>query len=193
MTLPARSNRLLDRRRSLLLVIDLQTKLLPVVQGHAAIAWNVGRLLTGAATFAVPHLVTEQYPEKLGETFPLGVTTCTPVSKRMFSCRECCEPLAAFRDRGIQQVVLCGIETHVCVLQTALDLVSDGWQVFVVVDATGSRSRLDHETALGRLAAESVVLTTVESVLFEWCETSAAPEFRSVSALVKGKGPGTTE
>jgi isochorismate hydrolase len=146
-------------------------------------------MLTGAATLAVPHLVTEQYPEKLGETVALGVATCIPVSKRMFSCRECCEPLADFRDRGVQQVVLCGIETHVCVLQTALDLVSDGWQVFIAVDATGSRSRLDHETALQRLATESVVLTTVESILFEWCETSSALEFRSISSLVKGKGP----
>ena len=107
----------------------------------------------------------------------------------MFSCRECSEPLTAFRKRGLQQAIICGIETHVCVLQTALDLVADGWQVFIAVDATGSRMQLDQETALGRMAAESVVLTSTESVLFEWCETSTAPEFRTISSLVRQIGP----
>ena len=189
MTLPARSARLLDRNRSLLLLVDLQAKLLPLIPLHASIVWNAGRLLAGAAALAVPHWVTEQYPEKLGATVLLGDSLITASSKRMFSCRECCEPLAAWRTRGKQQVVICGIETHVCVLQTALDLAADGWLVFIAIDATGSRTRLDQETALGRLSAESVVLTTTESVLFEWCETSTAPEFRTISSLVKQTGP----
>ncbi len=189
LTLPARSERLLDRNRSLLLVVDLQTKLFPLITSHAGIVWNAGRLLAGAEALSVPNLVTEQYPEKLGATVSLGETQIAAVSKRMFSCRECREPLAAFRAKGIQQAVVCGIETHVCVLQTALDLVADGWQVFIAVDATGSRMQLDHETALRRMAAESVVLTTTESVLFEWCETSIAPEFRTISALVRQTSP----
>jgi nicotinamidase-related amidase len=189
MTLPARSDRLLDRSRSLLLVVDLQAKLLPLIPSHATIAWNAGRLLAGTTALSVPYLVTEQYPEKLGATVSLGDTQIAALSKRMFSCRECHEPLAAFRVRGVQQAVICGIETHVCVLQTALDLAANGWQVFVAVDATGSRMPLDHETALGRMAAETVVLTTTESVLFEWCETSTAPEFRTISSLVKQASP----
>jgi nicotinamidase-related amidase len=189
MKLPARSARLLDRHRSLLLVVDLQTKLLPLIPSQASIVWNARRLLSGAAVLSVPHLVTEQYPEKLGATVPLGEPLITASSKSMFSCRECSAPLADFWTRGMRQVLLCGIETHVCVLQTALDLHADGWQVFIAVDATGSRTRLDHDTALARLAAESIVLTTTESVLFEWCETSNVPEFRTISSLVKQTGP----
>ena len=188
MTLPARSPRLLDRNRSLLLVVDLQAKLLPLVPSQTSIVWNVARLLSGAAALSVPHLVTEQYPEKLGATVPLGDALFTASSKRMFSCRECSAPLADFWARGMRQVLICGIETHVCVLQTALDLQVDGWQVFIAVDATGSRMRRDQDTALRRLSAESVVLTTTESVLFEWCETSTAPEFRTISSLAKQTG-----
>ena len=189
MTLPARSPRLLDRNRSLLLVVDLQAKLLPLIPSQKSIVWNVAQLLSGAAALSVPHLVTEQYPEKLGATVPLGDALFTASSKRMFSCRECTARLADFWARGMRQVLICGIETHVCVLQTALDLQVDGWQVFIAVDATGSRMRLDQDTALRRLAAESVVLTTTESVLFEWCETSTAPEFRTISSLVRQTGP----
>lgn len=189
MTLPKRSDRLLDRNRSMLLVVDLQSKLLPAIPAQATIAWNATRLLAGANALGVPYWVTEQYPEKLGSTIPLAETPIAASSKRMFSCRECSEPLADFRKRGMQQVIICGIETHVCVLQTALDLLADGWQVFIVVDATGSRMQIDQETALSRMAAEEVVLTTTESVLFEWCETSSALEFRTISSLVKEIGP----
>lgn len=189
MTLPTRSDRLIDRHRSLLLVVDLQTKLLPIVPLNTTIKWNAERLLAAATELSVPYLVTEQYPEKLGETVPLGSIPVTAMSKRMFSCRECSEPLAAHRARGLNQVIICGIETHVCILQTALDLKADGWQVFIAVDATGSRKVLDHETALRRLTGESIVLTTVESVLFEWCETSTAPEFRTISSLVRQTEP----
>lgn len=189
MTLPTRSDRLLDRNRSVLLVIDLQTKLLPHISSQSLIAWNARRLVEGARALSVPHLVTEQYPEKLGTTVPLGDAPMAALSKRMFSCRECSEPMTAYKARGCRQVLLCGIETHVCVLQTALDLVANGWQVHVAVDATGSRAQVDRATALGRLAAESVILTTTESVLFEWCETSTAPEFRTISLLVRQTSP----
>ncbi len=128
MTLPARSGRLLDRKQSLLLVVDLQEKLLPSIQDPMVIAWNASRLLSAAEVLGIPFLVTEQYPEKLGVTVALGETAFSASSKRMFSCRECSEPLAAFRKLGLRQVIVCGIETHVCVLQTALDLASDGWQ-----------------------------------------------------------------
>jgi nicotinamidase-related amidase len=186
---PQRSKRLLDRTGSLLLVVDLQTKLLPAIVGQQRIVWNTTRLLSAARTLAIPHLLTEQYPEKLGATVPLGDASLQASSKRMFSCRECHVAFADFRKHGARQIVLCGIETHVCVLQTALDLLAAGWHVFVAVDAVGSRSTIDHTTALERLASEGVVRTTTESILFEWCETSLAPEFRAISALVRETPP----
>jgi nicotinamidase-related amidase len=192
MTLPARSEQLLDRNQSLLLVVDLQTKLLPLIPTQESICWNTERLLAAAKVLSIPTLITEQYPEKLGGTVTLGEAQIAAISKRMFSCRECYAPLADFRNGGLTQVVICGIEAHVCVLQTALDLLAQGWKVYVAVDATGSRFQLDQDIALKRMAAESVVLTTTESILFEWCETSTAPEFRSISALVRQTTPSRT-
>ncbi len=185
-----RSERLIGRETSLLLIVDVQAKLLPLIARHATISWNIQRLVEGALAMSVPQVVTEQYPEKLGSTIPEVAQKLRPATrKRMFSCRECFDGFDAFRSTRRRQVVLCGIESHVCVLQTALDLVAADWSVFAVVDAMGSRTELDHAIALQRLNAESIVLTTTESVLFEWCETSVAPEFRVVSSLVKQVRP----
>ena len=92
-------------------------------------------------------------------------------------------------DKGIFKIVLAGIETHVCVLQTALDLLADGFRVYLTVDALGARGRLDHETALRRLESSGAVLTTTETVLFEWCEQAGTDEFRQISSLVKQSPP----
>ncbi len=189
---PHRSPHLLDRHRSLLMLVDLQEKLLPTIDQRARVVWNARRLLAGANAVGVLHIVTEQYPEKLGATVVLGdgvQSINVAISKRMFSCRECHSASADSRAAGRDQAILCGIETHVCVLQTALDLLSDGWKVFIVADAVSSRNLLDHSVALSRLATHGATITTTESVLFEWCETSTAPEFRTISALVRQLAP----
>ncbi len=187
---PKRSSQLLDRGRSLLLIVDLQEKLLSTIGSRERIAWNARRLLSGANALHVPHRITEQYPERLGATVTLSEPgqTVTALSKRMFSCRECFAALEPLRESS-NQVVLCGIESHVCVLQTALDLIAEAWQVFIVADAIGSRSDLDHSVAMERMMRCGAVLTTTESVLFEWCESSTAPEFKVISALVRQTSP----
>ena len=88
-------------------------------------------------------------------------------------------------DNGIQTVLLCGIETHVCVAQTAFDLLASGFEVHVAVDATSSRMEVDRDTAIGRMNHHGIVTTTVESAIFEWCETSSASEFKQISNLIK--------
>ncbi len=190
MAVPKRSSQLIDRSHSLLLIVDLQEKLLPTIESRARIVWNARRLLSGANALRVPYQITEQYPERLGATVPLsepGEPFAEALSKRMFSCRECAAALEPLRANA-NQVVLCGIESHVCVMQTALDLLADAWQVYVVADAIGSRSDLDHSVAIERMMRSGAVLTTTESVLFEWCESSTAPEFKAISALVR-QGP----
>ncbi len=190
--LPLRSPDLLDRERSLLMLVDLQEKLLPTIDQRERLLWNAGRLLTAANALAVPHIVTEQYPEKLGATVPLAnrdEQIRPSISKRMFSCRECHQATSLFRQQGRDQAVLCGIEAHVCILQTALDLITAGWQVFIVADATGSRAVNDLSVALSRLASRGATITTTESALFEWCETSTAAEFKIISALVRQSPP----
>jgi nicotinamidase-related amidase len=86
-------------------------------------------------------------------------------------------------------VLVCGIETHVCILQTALDLAAAGFEPYVAVDAVGARQTVDHETALRRMESAGVILTTTETAMFEWCRTAEAPEFKTISALAKEKPP----
>ncbi len=188
----SRSLRLASSQRSVLLVVDVQEKLLPIMPSSRHFLWNVQRLLRAADLLGVPRLVTEQYPERLGATVAeLSVSPQTVTSKRMFSCRECADRLRPMWDAGARQAIICGLESHVCVLQTALDLENTGWQVFVVVDAISARRRLDHEVAISRLQSSGCTLITVEAVLFEWCETSLAPAFKSISQLVREPPPET--
>jgi isochorismate hydrolase len=110
-------------------------------------------------------------------------------AKLAFSCRELAAQFAELRERQIEKLLLCGIETHVCVQQTALDLLADGWRVYVAIDSVGSRFDLDHQTALRRMESSGAVLTTAEAALFEWCETAAAAEFKQLSRLVREPSP----
>lgn len=188
--LPLRNPQLLDRRRSGLLVIDVQVKLAPLITQADQVVGNLSRLLQGAAMFSVPYCVTEQYPQGLGKTVPeLEQAASTALTKSMFSCRELFADLAAWQTSERHQLVIGGIEAHVCVQQTALDCLTSGWDVYVVVDAIGSRFSLDKDIALQRMANAGAILTTTESVLFEWCETSQDPQFKALSRLIKDFGP----
>ena len=170
-----------------LLVVDVQERLLPAITGHAELTWNVERLLDGARILGVRIGATEQYPEKLGPTVSqLAERLMEPAASKMaFSCGACDEIFSGWKGQGIHRVAVCGIETHVCVQQTVLDLLAAGMQVFVVVDAVGSRRSIDYDTALRRMELSGATLTTTEAVLFEWCGVSGTPEFKQISALVK--------
>jgi hypothetical protein len=157
-----------------------------------AVVWNCRRLLDGANVLSVRTAVTEQYPEKLGATEPsLAERIAAPAhAKLAFSAGECGELFALWRAEQVERVLLCGIETHVCVAQTALDLLAAGYQVYVAADATGSRWRHDHEIALRRMESSGAVITSTEAALFEWCERAGTPEFKQISALAKEPRPG---
>jgi len=174
-----------------LLVVDVQERLIPVEPYGEQIVWNCRRLLDGAEIFGVRRFATEQYPEKLGPTVAaLAERLDTPAASKMsFSCGECGEVLSEWRESGVHRVLVCGIETHVCVQQTVLDLLAAGFQVLVAVDAVGARFTIDHKTALRRMEASGALLTTTESALFEWCGRSGTAEFKQISALVKEKSP----
>lgn len=192
--LPPKSPLLLARESSALVVVDLQVKLLPAILDAPRVVWNTGRLVQAAQLFGVPVFASEQYPEGLGGTVPdvetlLQAAAATRYTKRAFSCRECQELPAQLAAAGRHQIVLCGIETHVCVLQTALDLISENFDVFLVADASSSRAAGDREIALRRLESQGVQVVTAESAMFEWCDTSAADGFRELSRLVKQSPP----
>ena len=187
-----RSPLLMNAQDSALVVIDVQEKLIPHIRNYETVTWNIGRLITGARLLGVRILATEQYPKGLGATIeairqPLSAGDSPIPEKTMFSCRECTQEFSRLYQQGIQKLLLTGIETHVCVSQSALDLIAAGFSVYVCVDAVGSRHRIDHDTALRRLENSGAVLTTTEAVLFEWCELAGREEFKAISKLVQEK------
>lgn len=182
-----RSPELMSRGETALLVVDLQTRLLPVQMRAKEIVFNTRRLLDGAAALEVYSSATEQVPDKLGPTVDQLTERLSGriLTKKAFSSAQSEALLDEYRQRGIRHIVLAGIETHVCIEQTALDLVAFGFEPKIAVDAVGSRFLVDHEVALRRLEAAGVILTTTEAILFEWCETSEDAAFRTISTLAK--------
>ena len=182
----------MTRPRSQLLLVDLQERLVPAIDGHEAVVRAAERLAGYARRLAVPATISEQYPKGLGSTLaPIkaaaGAEAMT-LPKVEFSCvanDALAARLQALRDAGRSQVVVAGVEAHVCVLQTVLDLVAGGFEVFVAADAVGSRRRESKTLALARLGQSGAVIVDTEMVAFEWLERADTPEFRDVQALLK--------
>jgi len=181
-----RSPELMSRDDTGLLVIDVQEKLLPAINNGARVVWNIRRLLDAAAALGLPIAATEQYPKGLGPTVPELIERLPQRPEKLtFSAGGCPRIFADFRKRGVHNILVCGIEAHVCVQQTVLDLLADGWRVFVAADAVGSRFESDYQIALRRMESTGAVLTTTEAAMFEWCATAAATEFKRISQLAR--------
>ncbi|WP_374466317.1 isochorismatase family protein [Ferrovibrio sp.] len=171
-----------------LLVIDIQARLLPVMLDGARVMRQAGILLQAARRLAIPALITEQYPQGLGPTMAevMAEAGDVPVLAKMhFSAAS--DPAIRSRIEAANrpQIVIAGIEAHVCVLQTALTLREAGRQVAVVVDAVSSRHADSVSVALQRLQAAGAELVTTEMCLFEWLGSAAHPDFKSLSRLIK--------
>ena len=185
-----RSPELMNRDDAALLVVDMQARLLPLIAGHQRVIWNCRRLIDGAKILQLPVAATEQYPQGLGPTADeLAQRLGTIPAKLAFSCGECGEIFSAWRDKGIWKILVCGIETHVCVGQTVHDLLGEGFRVYVAADAVGARGAIDHEIALRRMDSSGATLTTTEAALFEWCGRAGSPEFKQISQLVRETPP----
>ena len=189
--MPPRSPELMTANTTALVIIDIQEKLVRAMPDADRLIWNAGRLIDGAAALGVKIIATEQYPEGLGPTVPelterlKAAQAPEPVAKKRFSCTGCETLFEELRDKNTIDLLLCGIEAHVCVQQTALDLLADGWRVQVAVDAVSSRFDIDRQTALARMEAAGITLTTVEAALFELCETAESPAFKTISRLAR--------
>lgn len=173
---------------SALLVIDMQERLVPAVQAPAKTIANTRLLLTAAKCTDVPAILTEQYPEGLGKTVPeiknaAGGSQVLP--KLHFSCMEDPVIAKAFQAFGRKQAIIAGMEAHICVVQTAESLVESGYDVFVVSDATASRSLESERACLDRLRASGVGIVTTEMVVFEWLGRAGTPEFKELLPLIK--------
>lgn len=183
-----RHNTILTRKSSGLLIIDIQQRINAVMKFRVRVIKNTVKLIEGFNILDVPIFITEQYRKGLGPTEKSildALTKLDIVEKINFSC--CASPpfMEQLHQKNIQQVVVCGIEAHVCVLQTCLDLLAEGFQVHLVVDAISSRKKLDHQTAIDRMQSAGVILTTTETALFELLEQAGTSEFKQISQLVK--------
>ncbi|MDR2188712.1 MAG: hydrolase [Azonexus sp.] len=179
---------LISRENSLLLVVDIQEKLAPAIHQNEIVTANSVRLLRAAGQLAVPTFVSEQYVRGLGPSLPAireAAGEARFFEKTCFSCAA--EPgiLDLLRATRRRQIILTGTETHVCVLQTACGLLEADFQVFLVADASSSRTPASKETAIARLRALGVQVVTTEMVLFEWLRQAATDEFRAMLPLIK--------
>lgn len=180
----------LDVDRAMVLVVDLQEKLLPLLRESVGIIARSRQLLIGTSIFRLPVIVTEQYPNGLGRTDP-SVHGAASAADAQFFEKSTFSVWAqdSIRDAMLRldrpQVIVTGIETHVCVQQTALDLRSRDYDVFVCADAAGSRAQVDHDVGLARMRQAGTFVTTVESVLFELCHRCDTPNFKAMMEVIK--------
>ena len=179
---------ILDRHQTQALCVDIQERLLPHIHGHDELVRRSATLIRGLRILDVPIIVTEQYTKGLGTTVPeiaSALGTHQPIEKMSFSCCGNPDVEAALLGSRRHQIIVFGIEAHVCVQQTVLDLLAHGQKVVVIDDCVSSRSANDARVAIERMRQAGAVVSTMESVLFELLRVSGTQEFKSISALVK--------
>lgn len=179
----------LSREESALAVIDMQEAFRPAIADFSEVAGRIGQAVEGAGLLEVPVIVTEQYPKGLKHTareiterLPQG---SNPIEKFCFSSCGANDFLNALTGRHVKQVMICGIEAHICVLQTSLDLLDRGFEVFLLTDCITSRRSDNKHAAFARLSQAGAILSTLEMALFEMLRTAEAPQFKAIQALVK--------
>ena len=178
--------------QAMALAVDYQVRLLPSIENADLLLKRSAILLKGLRLLDIPILITQQYTRGLGMSHPAvfeSAGTTEYLEKRTFSCWGSENILQAINGQGRPQIILCGIEAHICVLQTALDLLEKGFQVIFIRDCISSRHGYDREAALERMARSGAVPATAESLLFELMKTADHPRFRDISRLVKSKNP----
>jgi len=183
---------LASRNRAQLLVVDIQEKLAPAVDGAEQVIGNTGRLISFARRLGIPMLFTEQYPRGLGPTIPallgLAGNEAPRLDKTEFSVwrnEGIRKRIAELAQTGRREIVVTGMEAHVCVLQSAMDLVANELEVFVVADAVSSRAPGSRELAVQRLGQAGVGIVNTEMIAFEWLERAGSPEFKDLIGLIK--------
>lgn len=179
---------MLKTENALTLVIDMQEKLTPAMAEKEKLVRNICKLMEGMQVLGIPLILTEQYPKGLGPTIPeisRLAGQAQPISKTSFSCLGSSKFRNELKKFGRKQVIVCGIESHVCIYQTAKDLVSSGYEAFIATDAISSRTLENKFTGLNLMGRGGAVLTSVEAVLFELLETAENKNFKAISRIVK--------
>lgn len=178
----------LKKETTALIVIDMQERILPVIRNHEMVTENTIKLIKGFKVLNLPVYYTEQYPKGLGHTSQKilrELDGLNAVQKMSFSCSGAENLYDELKAKQLKQIVVCGIESHVCVQQSVLDLLVNNFQVNLIADAVSSRKEIDYNIALDRMRINGAEITTTESVLFELLEVCGTPEFKEVSKIVK--------
>lgn len=183
-----RYSKILKKENTVLLIIDIQERILSVIHENERVIDNTLKLIKGFKAMNLPIYFTEQYPKGLGSTSPelLAELEGNEVIQKMsFSCHGAGELFEELKERNLTQVVVAGIEAHVCVQQTVFDLLANDFQVNLAADAVSSRRITDYNTALDRMRNNDAEVTTTESILFELLQVCGNDEFKAVSKIVK--------
>lgn len=179
---------MLNRKECLLIVVDVQEKLVSALDKDVVVK-RAGVLTQAAKILEIPTIVTEQYPKGLGSTVPFVkdklIDSVKIIEKTAFSAVKEKGFMEVLKSYGKKQIVLCGIETHVCVHQTCADLITEGFDVYVVKDACASRSKYEFKQGIERMQENGAKISCVEIVLFEWLRSSQNPYFKEIQALIK--------
>ena len=179
---------LFSKEGSAILLVDYQEKFVPILHENEKTVGNIRLLLSGANIYSIPVIVSEQVPEKLGSTInELKEHTKGSIyfSKKAMSCCGQAGFIEELKKRNIKKIGVCGIEAHVCVLQTSLDLVQNGFQVHLVCDAITSRIPYNKEIAIRKMKQAGVIISSVETILFEVAYEAGTDEFKKLQQLLK--------
>ena len=174
-------------KKNSLILIDIQEKILRPIFNKDLIKKNIKKLLNAYEILDENIFLSEQNPLKLGKTIPelLPKGGFKRIEKMEFSLANSQEFIKELDKKKITNLIVCGIETHICIQQTVLELLQTGYEVILIADATGSRNKLDHEIALQRMINKGAILTTTESIIFELCKTANRKEFKEISNIIK--------
>ena len=178
----------LNREDTLAVFIDFQEKLMPAMHNKEVLQDKVVRLAKGLGVLGIPHIVTQQYTKGIGETIPEvaeAIGEFEPIDKTTFSCMSHVDFINQLEIAAKRNIVVCGIEAHICVQQTVEQLLEEGYNVYVPVDCISSRSQNDFLWAAERMEKDGAVMTTYESILYELLKDSKAEGFREISKIVK--------
>jgi nicotinamidase-related amidase len=179
---------MLEVNRTVLIIIDVQEKLTRVMHEREALISNLQRLVKGMAVLEIPEIITEQYPQGLGPTIPeiTGLLVeVSPISKTVFSCWNEEKFVSKLKSLQRTQVLICGIEGHVCVYQTACDLIANGYETYAVTDTITSRTPDNRQLSFEMMKQAGVRLTGTETVLFELLKIAQGEKFKKISQIVK--------
>ena len=181
-----KSSEKLSPKVNALLIIDVQEKIIKAIFKKDSITKNIKKLIDAYQILEENIFLSEQNPFKLGATIPelLPKNGFKKIEKMEFSLANTQGFLKELKNRKIRKLIVCGIETHICIQQTVLDCLEKGFEIFLISDCMGSRNRIDHEIALQRMTQKGAILATTESIIFELCKTADRKEFKEIRNII---------